>query len=459
MIDFHAPAMVAAAKAHVASWRWRLAVGAVFALGAALALGSFQVGVSWFLAIALATGFDALLGRSYLEARSRRDRSGAGAMFAWGCAFSVMVSVGMMLHVASQGGGAGRLLAALMATSVFVSAMLFLFRAPAFMTITAAPAGLSLLIMPFLPLSAAQVDPLYGALGVICGAAGFLAYVLRAAIQNEEMVKNLAQANAHLRTKRAEAELKRAEAEEANRAKSEFLAVMTHELRTPLNAVIGYSEIIKEDIEAVGRTPLADDAARITHAAQHLLGLIDQILHLSSVDAGQEPIAPRDVDVRRLVDDAANAVSNAVRAQGGRLSVRVSDEAARAFVDGGKLAVCVGALLSNAAKFCGDGLIAITAERSEAAGGDRLTISVSDTGMGIAADDLARIFEPFVQLDHGKTRAKDGLGLGLSVARRMARALGGDIRVRSEVGRGSTFEVSVPMRAKVLSAATARTAA
>jgi signal transduction histidine kinase len=408
----------------------------------------------------LATGFDALLGRSYLETRSIRDRGAAGAMFAWGCAFSVMVSVGMMLHVASQGGGAGRLLAALMATSVFVSAMLFLFRAPAFMTITAAPAAVSLLIMPFLPLAAAaQTDPLCGALGVICGAAGFLAYVLRAAIQNEEMVKNLAQANAHLRAKRAEAELKRAEAEEANRAKSEFLTVMTHELRTPLNAVIGYSEIIKEDMEAEGRAAMAGDAARITHSAQHLLGLIDQILHLSSIDAGQDPATPRDVDVRRLVDDAVNAVGAAVRAQGGRISVRVADDAARAFADGGKLAVCVGALVSNAAKFCGDGLIAVTAERTETLTGDRLTISVSDTGMGIATGDLARIFEPFVQLDGGKTRAKDGLGLGLSVAQRMAKTLGGEIAVRSELGRGSTFSVIVPMRADIEVAARARTAA
>jgi signal transduction histidine kinase len=137
----------------------------------------------------------------------------------------------------------------------------------------------------------------------------------------------------------------------------------------------------------------------------------------------------------------------------------VADDAARAFADGGKLAVCVGALVSNAAKFCGDGLIAVTAERTETLTGDRLTISVSDTGMGIATGDLARIFEPFVQLDGGKTRAKDGLGLGLSVAQRMAKTLGGEIAVRSELGRGSTFSVIVPMRADIEVAARARTAA
>ncbi len=446
MIDFHAPATIAAARAHVDSWRWRLAVGALFALGVALSLESFQAGFAWFLAIALATGFDALLGRSYLETRSARHKRTAGALFVWGCAFSVMVAVGMILHVASQGGGPGRVLAALMATSVFVSAMLFLFRAPAFMMISAAPAGVSLLILPFLPLSAAQADPLLGALGVFCGAAGFLAYVLRAALQSEKMVKHLALVNADLRAKRADAELRRAEAEEANRAKSEFLAVMTHELRTPLNAVIGYAELIKEDMEAEGRPTLADDAGKIRNSAQHLLGLIDQILHLSSLDAGQEPVRPREVDVQRLVDDAARAVSDAVRCAGGRLSVRVSKDIGAGYLDGGKLAVCVGAILSNAAKFCGDGLIAVTAERVEAVGGDRLAISVSDTGIGIAEVDHRRIFEPFVQLESGKTRSRGGMGLGLSVAQRMARALGGEITVRSEPTKGATFLINVPLR-------------
>lgn len=439
--------MVAAAQAHVASWCWRLCVGAVFALGVALALGSFQIGFSWFLAIALATGFDALLGRSYIEARGVRHRTTAGRLFVWGCAFSVLVAVGMVLHVASQGGVAGRELATLMATSVFVSAMLFLFRAPAFMMITAAPAAVSLLVMPFLPFFDANVDPLYAALSVICGVIGFLAYVLRAAFQSEQMVKNLVQANVHLRAKRAEADLKRAEAEESNRAKSEFLAVMTHELRTPLNAVIGYAELIEEDLQAEGRAALAEDAGKITHSAQHLLGLIDQILHLSSMDAGQEPVTPRDVDVQRLVDDAARAVADDIRSAGGHLSVRASPDIGTAYLDGGKLAVCVGAILSNAAKFCGDGLIAVTAERLETSAGERLSISVSDTGIGIAAADQGRIFEPFVQLDGGKTRSRGGMGLGLSVAQRMARTLGGEIAVRSEPGKGSTFSVIVPLRA------------
>jgi len=437
----------------VDSWRWRLGVGAVFALGVAFSLNSVQAGFAWFLALALATGFDALLGRSYLETRSARHKRTAGAMFVWGCAFSVMVAVGMVIHVASHGGGPGRVLAALMATSVFVSAMLFLFRAPAFMTISAAPAAVSLLILPFLPLSAAQADPFWGALGVLCGASGFLAYVVRAALQSEQMVNSLGLMNADLRAKRVEADLKRAEAEEANLAKSKLRAVMTHELRTPLNAVIGYAEIIKEDLDAEGRALLAEDAGKITHSAQHLLGLIDQILHLSSLDAGQEPVAPREVDVQRMLDDAARAVSDTIRGAGGRLSVRVSPELGAAFLDGGKLGICVGAVLSNAAKFCGDGLIAVTAERVEAVTGDRLAISVSDTGPGIAANDLARVFEPFVQLDSGKTRSRDGMGLGLAVAQRMAKALGGEIAVRSELGKGSTFTISVPLRAAVALAA------
>src|SRR5690606_6792418 len=132
----------------------------------------------------------------------------------------------------------------------------------------------------------------------------------------------------------------RAEAEEANRAKSEFLAVMTHELRTPLNAVIGYAEIIQEDLEADGRKELADDAARISGSARHLLGLIDQILSLSSVDAGRDGLSPRDVDVRKMLEEAVHALRDEAREAGNRISLRVEPDAEWAYTDGGKLLVC-----------------------------------------------------------------------------------------------------------------------
>lgn len=436
MIDFNHPSTLATARAHVASMRWRVAVGAIFAVGAALVLGSWQIGAAWFLALSLATAFDGLLGKSYLGTRRRRDQTVAGALFAWGCAFSVLVAMAMTLHVAAAGGGPGRVLATLMAASVFVSATLFLFLAPSFMLITAAPAALCLLVLPLLPTTDAAATGGQGALGVACGVAGFLAYVLRAAFQNATLLRGLRAANVKAKDRQIEAEARRAEAEETARSTTRFLNAVTHELRTPLNAVIGYSEIIAEDMAFIGREDSARDAGRIEKSARHLLGLIDQILNVSNADAGHEGLSARELDVRALLQAAVSAHELAAREANNRLSIIVCDDAARAYTDPSKLAVCLGALLSNAVKFTHDGVIAVRAGRK----GDHLVFTVSDSGPGIAAEDAERIFDPFVQL--GST--KGGMGIGLTIARRMAAALGGTLVVTSQTGPGATFKLSVP---------------
>ncbi len=423
-----------------------MGVGTLFAVGASFVLESFAVGFGWFLAVMLSNGFDAMLGQSYLETRGQSERRTSGALFVWGCAFSIAIFSAMTLHLAAHGGGPGRILSALMAASALVSVMLFLFQAPAFMLITAAPATLCLLVMAFMPFQPGPADALMGAIGAACGAAGFLAYVVRAALYNGRMVTGLRDANRQAKERALEAETKRAEAEEANRAKSEFLAVMTHELRTPLNAVIGYAEIINEDLVAEGRAELADDATKITNSARHLLGLIDQILNLSSIDAGQEGLAPRELDVRKVIEEAVAAAQDEARANGNRISLRVAGGAEAAHTDGAKLAVCLAAVISNAVKFTSNGLIAITAEPDVVEGRDYLLIAVSDTGVGIAAEDLPRVFMPFTQLDGSSTRAKGGMGLGLSIAQRIAGALGGELSATSEVGVGSTFTLRVPSR-------------
>ncbi|MEZ5995922.1 MAG: HAMP domain-containing sensor histidine kinase [Hyphomonadaceae bacterium] len=456
VIDFRDPSTIATARAHIASLRWRIGVGALFAVGVALAVDSFQAGASWFLAIALSTCFDAMLGRSYVDTRHSKDQVTTGTLFVWGCAFSVVVTMAMMLHVAAAGGAPGRVLAVLIAASVFVSATLFLFLAPAFMMVTAAPAALCLMLIPFIPAAHGHSEALQGAVGVGCGVAGFLAYVLRAALQSANMVKGLREANAKVKARQREAEAKRVEAEEANKAKSEFLAVMTHELRTPLNAVIGYSEIIHEDLEAEGRKDLAADASRIGGSARHLLGLIDQILNFNSLEDGASSVSARPVNVRALINECVRAHEEDARERGNRMSVRVSADAEIAVTDADKLSVCLSALLSNAVKFTADGLIAVSAER-ERGERDMLLISVSDTGPGIAEADIQRLFKPFSQLDATTTREKGGMGLGLSVAQRVARALGGSVSVRSEAGTGSTFVIATPM--KLLVDAAARAAA
>jgi signal transduction histidine kinase len=454
VINLQDPSMLAAARGQVKSLRWRLAVGAIFATGAALVLENAAAGFGWYLILAMSMCFDYMLGNSYLEQRGEADRKTAGVLFVWGSLFSITFYAAMPVALAALGGGPGRVLGVLIAASSLVSVMMFTFQAPRFMYLAAIPPTVALMAMPLIPFDPAALNAAQGALGVGCGVVGFLAYVTRSALNNGKMIAGWKAAHQAAKDRQLEAEVKRAEAEEANRAKSEFLAVMTHELRTPLNAVIGYAEIIQEDLEADGRTELANDAVRITGSARHLLGLIDQILNLSSVDAGNDGLAPRDLDVRKLIEEAVHTIQDEARSAGNRISIRVSADAERAYTDGGKLAVCLSALLSNAVKFTTNGLIAVNAD-CERLDQDILVLSVSDTGVGIAAGDLPKLFKPFTQLDGSATRQKGGMGLGLSIAQRMAHTLGGAVTVTSEPGAGSTFTIRAPLKLARVQAARA----
>jgi len=446
ILKLNDPAMLSAARGRAVTMKWRVGIGILFMAGAASVMNSFPAGLSWFLVLCLAMSFDQVLAKSYLEARGDEARRTAGGLFVWGSFFSICVFAAMPIALAAFGGGPGRVLGVLMAASSLVSVTLSTFQAPRFMLLSTLPAIASLLIMPVIPFGAGPADPMQATLGVACGVAGFLAYMGRSAFNNTKMVSGWRAANEAAKERQLEAELKRAEAEEANRAKSEFLAVMTHELRTPLNAVIGYAEIIQEDLTADGNKDLADDAGRITVSARHLLGLIDQILNMSSMDAGHEGMALRDVDVRKLIEDAISVVQDEAREAGNRISLRVSTDAEAAHTDGNKLAVSLSALLSNAVKFTSNGLIAVTAEVERHGDTETLVLAVSDTGIGIAKEDLARAFQPFTQIEGGTTRSKGGMGLGLSIAQRMAQALGGDVTASSEFGAGSTFTIRTPLR-------------
>jgi signal transduction histidine kinase len=446
ILKFNDPTMLAAARGRLATLRWRLGVGVLFTAGSIAVLNSFAAGFSWYLVLCLAMLFDQMLAKSYVDSRGDEDRRTAGGLYAWGCFFSICVFAAMPIVLAAIGGGPGRVLGVLMAASSLVSVTLSTFQAPRFMLISSLPATAALLIMPLIPFGPGPADAFQATFGVGCGVAGFLAYMGRSAFNNTKMVAGWRAANAAAKERQLEAEVRRAEAEEANRAKSEFLAVMTHELRTPLNAVIGYAEIIQEDLEAEGRKELCDDAGRITNSARHLLGLIDQILNMSSMDAGHEGLALREVDVRKLIEDAVTNMQDETRAANNRISVRVSPDAEHAHTDGNKLAVSLSALISNAVKFTQNGLIAVTAEVERHGESQVLAIAVSDTGIGIAKEDLPRAFQPFTQIESATTRSKGGMGLGLSIAQRMAQALGGEITATSEFGSGSTFMIRLPMR-------------
>ncbi len=288
--------MLAAARWRLDSTSWRFLIGVLFAGGAGLILNSAAAAFSWYLALVLAMAFDCMLGNAYLSAHSRKERATTGALFVGGSLFSIGVFAAMPVLLAMNGGGPGRVLGVLMAASSLVSLMLFAFQAPRFMLLTAAPAMAALLLIPALPVGPEPATALAGALGVGCGVAGFLAHVGHAALTNTKMAAGWRAANQAAKERQREAESKHADAEAARRARAELLAAMTHELRTPLNAVIGCAEIMQEDLSSEGRQELAADAGCIASSAHRLLGLIDQILSLSSLAAGSEALAPHEVE-------------------------------------------------------------------------------------------------------------------------------------------------------------------
>jgi signal transduction histidine kinase/ActR/RegA family two-component response regulator len=248
----------------------------------------------------------------------------------------------------------------------------------------------------------------------------------------------------------------RHEAESANLAKSQFLANMSHELRTPLNAIIGYAEMLEEDAQDAGDAATVQDISRILTAARHLLSLINEILDLSKIEAGRMEVHAAPFDVTRMLDDLVATIQPACDQNANRITWN-APAALVANSDQTKLGQCALNLLSNAAKFTHKGEIAITIENRLLAGIDHLAIVVSDTGIGMSPEQIARLFQPFVQADPTITQRYGGTGLGLTITKRLAQLLGGDVSVESALGEGSVFTICVPLN--VEDAARARGAA
>ncbi|MBK8544543.1 MAG: hypothetical protein IPL62_13925 [Caulobacteraceae bacterium] len=210
MINLQDPSMLAAARGQVKSLRWRLAVGAIFAIGAALVLESASAGFGWYLVLALSMCFDYMLGNSYLEQRGQADRKTAGVLFVWGTLFSVAIYAAMPVALAAMGGGPGRVLGVLIAASSLVSVMMFTFQAPRFMYLAAVPPTIAMMAMPLIPFDAAGLTATQASLGVGCGVIGFLAYVTRSALNNSAMVIGWKAAHQAAKERQLEAEVKRA---------------------------------------------------------------------------------------------------------------------------------------------------------------------------------------------------------------------------------------------------------
>ncbi|HXV42522.1 MAG TPA: response regulator, partial [Anaerolineae bacterium] len=290
-----------------------------------------------------------------------------------------------------------------------------------------------------------------------------LANRVAVAIENARLFK-AAQEELAVR-KRAEAELAlaRDQAIEANRAKSQFLANMSHELRTPLNAIIGYSEMLQEEVEDLEQTGLVPDLQKIEGAGKQLLGLINDILDLSKIEAGKMTLYPETFDISEMIEDVVNTIQPLVAKKGNRLVIHSAGNLGEMYTDLTKIRQSLFNLLSNAAKFTENGTITLTVEKeitSKGAGGQPLReasqrsggeiispaiiFKVSDTGIGMNAEQRAKLFQAFTQADASTTRKFGGTGLGLTITQRFIQMMGGNITVASEPGQGSTFTIQLP---------------
>lgn len=240
---------------------------------------------------------------------------------------------------------------------------------------------------------------------------------------------------------RREAEQARAEADAANRAKGEFLAVMSHELRTPLNAIGGYAELMEMGVRGPINEQQRADLHRIQQSQKHLLGLINQVLNYTRVESGAVHYALDDVPVAEALAAAEALVAPQVRAKRLRYVLAACDRSIHARADREKLQQILLNLLANAIKFTdAGGEVRVACAAAEGV----VTITVEDTGVGIAADKLAAVFEPFVQVDQRFAREHEGVGLGLAISRDLARGMGGDLTALSTLGEGSTFALTLP---------------
>ena len=235
----------------------------------------------------------------------------------------------------------------------------------------------------------------------------------------------------------------RRDAESANRSKGDFLAVMSHELRTPLSAIIGYQELLADGITGPVNEAQQQQLGRIKVSARHLLQLIDEILTYSRAEAGKEEVRYDVARVNNILDEAAALIEPLAAEKGVTFTLGRLDPQLVIHTDPHKVRQILVNLLSNAVKFTDSGgsvwLRARLADRG-------LELTIGDTGIGISPEYLDRIFDPFWQVEQKATRRAGGTGLGLSVSRRLARLLDGDIVVSSVVGRGSVFTVTLPAR-------------
>jgi signal transduction histidine kinase/DNA-binding response OmpR family regulator len=234
------------------------------------------------------------------------------------------------------------------------------------------------------------------------------------------------------------------DAEEASKAKSTFLAKMSHELRTPLNAIIGYSEMLQEDARDAGETRTADDLDKVLNAARHLLGLINDVLDISKIEAGKMELFLETFPLAKVIGDVATTISPLIDKKGNKLVLEYPENIGTMHADATKLRQMLLNLLSNASKFTEKGTITLRATRTTGIGNDIIELAIIDTGIGMTPTQLARLFQAFSQADASTSSKYGGTGLGLAISKQFAQMMKGDITVSSIAGTGSSFVIRLP---------------
>jgi signal transduction histidine kinase len=229
----------------------------------------------------------------------------------------------------------------------------------------------------------------------------------------------------------------------ASENKSQFVSSMSHELRTPLNAIIGLTEMMVTSAARFGTEKAQEPLKRVHAAGTHLLGLINQVLDLSKIEAGKLELNPQTVELSPLIDEVVGTARQLAEQNKNRLVVEAQDNLGALTVDPMRLRQILLNLLSNACKFTKQGEVALRARRS-ANGRDLVELAVADTGIGMTAEQLGKLFAEFSQAEASTAQKFGGTGLGLAISRKLARMMGGDVTVTSEPGKGSVFTVRLP---------------
>jgi signal transduction histidine kinase len=268
--------------------------------------------------------------------------------------------------------------------------------------------------------------------------------ILQQFSENIRFAEELENKNKLAKLAEQELQIAKSAAEEANIAKSQFIANMSHELRTPLCAILGYSEILQEDAEELGKEDITGDLQKIAFAGQHLLSLINDILDISKIEAGKLDLYLETFNLPEMLQEIMTSIQPLAEKNHNTLNVSLADNLGNIHADLIKVRQILFNLLSNATKFCQNGQISLQAERVTKNGQDWVIFRVSDQGIGMTEEQKELIFQPFKQADASTTRNYGGTGLGLAISRKVIQMMGGSIEVESELYKGSVFTVHLP---------------